>query len=293
MRLDAQKEWTPVLYGEYPAKVLPVVEHAGGEMCFSLHWHERMEVLRVRSGCMQVEIDGVPLTLQAGEMLIVYPGQTHAGTALSQGVCYNGVMFDLRLLKNGTVAYARYVEPLLTGAVTCGSKALSPDLSREIDALMTLPECGSVGDSLRAVGHLYTFLGLLYQNGGEQQPPQPVPEDAFAQVVDYVNRHHTEPLTAAGLSRRFGYNSSYFSRRFKQSTGLPVTQYIQLRRLETAQKLLNKTEDTVLAVAAQCGFSDVCHFTHCFTRHVGMSPTAYREGNRVSPRQVTNRTKKR
>lgn len=293
MRLDAHKEWTPVLYGEYPAKVLPLAEHPPGETCFTLHWHERMEVLRVQSGCIQVEIDGTPLLLQAGDAVIIYPGQTHVGTALSKGVSYDGVMFDLSLLKNGTVAYTRYVEPLLNGTVTCGNKALSPELCREIDALIALPESTSEGNSLQAVGHLYTFLGLLYQNGGEQQAPQPVPENAFQQVVDYVNRHHTEPLTAAALSRRFGYNSSYFSRRFKQSTGLPVTKYIQLRRLETAQKLLERTNDSVLAVAAQCGFSDACHFTHCFTRHVGMSPTAYREGNRTASHQTEKEEKKK
>ena len=45
--IDGYKELTPVIYGENAIKYLYTEQKkAEGEICFLLHWHDRMELTR-------------------------------------------------------------------------------------------------------------------------------------------------------------------------------------------------------------------------------------------------------
>ena len=45
MALDANKELTPVLYGESAVKILKPIAFSKNAPCFRMHWHERIELL--------------------------------------------------------------------------------------------------------------------------------------------------------------------------------------------------------------------------------------------------------
>ena len=42
MKLNYQKELTPVLYGDSAVKIHDTYSVTEGVLCFSLHWHERI-----------------------------------------------------------------------------------------------------------------------------------------------------------------------------------------------------------------------------------------------------------
>ena len=98
----------------------------------------------------------------------------------------------------------------------------------------------------------------------------------FDRTIDYINEHYTENISAASLSRRFGYDESYFCRKFKKQTGLTVMKYIQILRIEKARRLLAETGLPVQDIAQQCGFSDTAYFTNRFKSICHMTPTQIR-----------------
>jgi CheY-like chemotaxis protein len=53
-------------------------------------------------------------------------------------------------------------------------------------------------------------------------------------------------------------------------------------RIAAAKALLDATDLSITAVAMRVGFSEVSHFTRTFHREVGVSPRAYRSGQRPS-----------
>ena len=55
--------------------------------------------------------------------------------------------------------------------------------------------------------------------------------------------------------------------------------YIQILRLEYARELLQSSDAPMTVLAQQCGYSDIYHFTHSFTRHFGESPSACRRAH--------------
>ncbi len=56
--------------------------------------------------------------------------------------------------------------------------------------------------------------------------------------------------------------------------------YLTRYRLQRAQHLLDTTDLPITEIAAETGFAEISHFTHTFKRETGVSPHAYRRGQR-------------
>lgn len=98
----------------------------------------------------------------------------------------------------------------------------------------------------------------------------------FASVVDDLHRNYGEPLTTLKLAQRAKLSPSQFDRRFRQAFGNSPRQYLLRVRVEAATRRLAESDETVSAIAQECGFHDHAHLSRMFKRVMGMTPTAYR-----------------
>lgn len=92
----------------------------------------------------------------------------------------------------------------------------------------------------------------------------------------FLDEHLHEDLSLTEIARRQFISPFYFSRLFKQSTGMTVMEYLACRRMEKAKELLEKTHQSISQVAAAVGYADPNYFSRVFRRHAGMSPSEYR-----------------
>ena len=81
------------------------------------------------------------------------------------------------------------------------------------------------------------------------------------------------------LIARNNINPSYLSRRFHQTIGQPLSQYITGVRLETAKRLLNEENLKIGEISQIVGFETPGYFTKVFNKAVGMTPKEYRMAN--------------
>jgi AraC-like DNA-binding protein len=59
--------------------------------------------------------------------------------------------------------------------------------------------------------------------------------------------------------------------------GMPPMQYVSLRRIAHAKKLLQETDLTATAVGEACGYKDHVLFFKAFKKLEGVTPTAFRK----------------
>ena len=139
--IDGYKELTPVIYGENAIKYLYTEQKkAEGEICFLLHWHDRMELTYVTEGTLRFVTEGEEFLVSAGELAVAGPGQMHGGFAVSEKVCYHTVMFDVERFYNGTAASEKYLRSLGNGELTFVEKIAGKEVSGLLERLVELAE---------------------------------------------------------------------------------------------------------------------------------------------------------
>jgi AraC-like DNA-binding protein len=107
--------------------------------------------------------------------------------------------------------------------------------------------------------------------------PSAVLERHLLRARDLVDSRYAEPLDLHTLAREAHVSPRHFSRSFRRVFGETPYQYLLSRRLERARHLLRTTEMPVAEVCLDVGFTSVGSFTTTFRRHVGISPTTFRQ----------------
>lgn len=100
-----------------------------------------------------------------------------------------------------------------------------------------------------------------------------LPKYKLQQVIDYINAHLEESLGLEELAQVVQMSSGYFSRLFKQSTGLAPHQYLIQCRVNRAKYLLSRG-NAIADVAYKVGFANQAHLNYHFKRLLGVTPKA-------------------
>jgi AraC-like DNA-binding protein len=96
----------------------------------------------------------------------------------------------------------------------------------------------------------------------------------------YLHEHYAEPISRGQLARQINVSESYLADCFHQELGISPMTYLTRYRVKQARSLLEAGELNVTEVAGAVGFSDSAYFGRVFQREVGVSPGAYRRGQR-------------
>lgn len=107
-------------------------------------------------------------------------------------------------------------------------------------------------------------------------------ENKFYRVIEdsqhYIRRHYGDTsLSVESLAEVSGYTPNYFSKIFREITGVTAGEYIRHVRISQAKELLKASEWKINDVAEMCGFVNSSHFYAAFKKDVGLTPAAYRE----------------
>ncbi|MGL6337902.1 MAG: helix-turn-helix domain-containing protein [Waterburya sp.] len=123
-------------------------------------------------------------------------------------------------------------------------------------------------------------IHLLRHYSDLQQPlreyTRGLPPRQLQQAIDYIQEHLTENITITAIANHLQMSQYYFSRLFKQSTGLSPYQYVMRQRIERAKFLLRTTSLKISAIALQVGFSNQNQLTLQFRKFTGTTPSNYR-----------------
>ena len=98
-------------------------------------------------------------------------------------------------------------------------------------------------------------------------------------AIKFINQNYMRNITLATVSNHYNLNYSYFSRIFKDFTGISFSQYLLKVRMEKARELLiNDPELKISDIATLVGYSgdNVQNFTRAFKNHFGKSPKNYK-----------------
>ncbi len=117
-------------------------------------------------------------------------------------------------------------------------------------------------------------LTLLLPEAGHSKTLSRKSKNLFG-VIEYLNTHYTEDITLEKLSKKFFISPYYLSRKFKEYTGMTITQYVVHLRIGEAKQLLIHTDLSIKEVALCCGYSNLQYFYATFHKHAMCTPLEF------------------
>lgn len=95
-------------------------------------------------------------------------------------------------------------------------------------------------------------------------------------VDNYIKNNYKNNISLQDISTSLFLNSSYLSRAYKKSTGITVTDAINIYRITKAKSLLKSSEMKIYEIGLEVGFRDPAYFSHVFVKYNNQNPTEYR-----------------
>lgn len=114
------------------------------------------------------------------------------------------------------------------------------------------------------------------------------PDPRITRIIDFMQRHMSEPLTIATLADRLNLSRSRFAALFSAQTGVAPMRYLQRARLRRARLLVERTFLTIKEIMALVGYDDSGHFARDFRREHGVAPSSLRTEEFTTPIRATS-----
>ena len=109
MQFVNKHEIKPIVYGNFPVKILHDFEIRPNELAFPLHWHDRFELLLIKQGSLDYYCSTEHVIFKEGDVAIISPKSLHSAFAGADGVVYDVIMFNLDHFINGTIASKNFL----------------------------------------------------------------------------------------------------------------------------------------------------------------------------------------
>lgn len=104
----------------------------------------------------------------------------------------------------------------------------------------------------------------------------------------YIEKNYDTPLQLDQIARKFGFNASYLSRKFKQLYGIGIIEYVTSIRIDKAMYFLLNTSLKQFEIAVKVGYKDEKYFSRVFAKVVGTSPNQWKK---MHENQITEKNK--
>lgn len=98
----------------------------------------------------------------------------------------------------------------------------------------------------------------------------------FNIAIAYMKQYYMEPLSLQEVAGLCGYSTAYFSRCFKEQSGVNFVQYLMKIRIGNAKKLLKDSELNIAEICEKTGFQSLSYFSTAFKKECGKTPQQYR-----------------
>lgn len=247
----------------------------------SLHYHDHYEAFFAVSGDILYNVEGYTYRMEPGHLLLIPPYRLHQ-PCIHSGHCSERIALrfsqELPEKLNGKDHNIQWSG---TENIPVQQYCLEEPQRQEMKTLLRKLLCEDKGNAYgkETVIHalLTCFFVLLARAKLQQGKAKPEKSEMTATVremAEYIEKNYKNPVTSRQLEKQFLKNYSQLSKEFKEEVGGSPYQYLLLKRLLNAEKLLKEGIPPRTA-AEESGFSDYSNFFRQFRTMYGCAPREY------------------
>jgi len=249
-----------------------------------LHMHSEFEILKVYEGQTEFYINGREYPLLAGDIIFVNSRVPHS-TGIHKGSRAFFVQFGVDIDSTQSGIYinkylSRFINQGNTEAVVFKSETeINKKLSGILQSIMDENNERVPAYDTFIKSYIYNILGILYRENIIKNPDSLIDTKIIKimPVLEYIDKHYSEPITLSELSTILNINEYYFCRLFKKMVNTSLVQYLNFVRVCKAEKMLLSTDKSISEISYETGFSSVSYFNRTFKKYKFSTPSNYRK----------------
>lgn len=234
-----------------------------------LHWHYDCELLYVERGSIDVFCEKKTHHLVSGELLYIDSGQVHYMRACDPETILIVIIFNNDILKS-YIGNLKLATPKLTEHYPI------PQIYKEVRDILLEKNAFFGGEA--AVRIISLMLTIFRSEKLVTRHNTDKTTERFMLLLDHISEN-MEYFTFEEAVSFMAMSDAYFSRYFRQATGITFSQYLNIVRIERAIELIKENGNrSVTEIAEICGFGTIRNFNRIFKQLTGYSPTSIPEG---------------
>ena len=260
-----------------------------------LHSHKYIEIVYILSGSAKHILGDSCVTAQKGDLFIINPDVPHAfygNTESSEAFCAYDLMFvpDFFEINPGNRGdFASLGSSFLFSSIFSQEKMAGADLHFS-------------SNSYHDFGELFNKIYLEYyrmeqgyiniirayiielivkisrrMDAKTSSPPSTHKSAIIDAALACLHEHYKTHISVSDLAAHMFLSRDYFSKLFRNVTGMTVNAFLKQLRVNEVCRLLLATDQSVTEIAQSCGFRDMKSFYSAFRAQTGKTPGEYRE----------------
>lgn len=250
---------------------------------FGTHRDDHYVFFLIEQGLAKLMIEGEDLSIKAGEIYYILPGQVH------QRINYQMAQGWFLALEAGLIP-KDFSSTLETIHGLQDRLQLPPDLFKQCITLLNMIE-----QRMLSTGHmvfqtrttitlLQSLVGIIA--GGYSEKDDSTLFSSRANELTYrfkklVNENFIQKKKPAEYAPMLNVTVNYLNQAVKASTGYPVSYWINEAVVAEAKRLLIYTTLDAKEIAHKIGYKDHTYFFKIFKKVEGLSPLSYRSQKSV------------
>ena len=258
------------------------------------HWHYFAEILKVRTGSLNVCLGNKTYTLSAGDAIFINPLSPHSLDYAEPGVPaeYSVIRFDPELLSNPS-SYTPDLRAMLLEAERRGlSMVLTVDELAERNLALMLDACiwEYTGRDFGYDMRIRSLLFLICTDAIRRWIADGFAPQDYGSAIDpiytlpsYIARHIEEPLKVEKLAEYCGLSYPWFARRFHDIYGISCKEFIVRVRIRRVEHYLQFTDCDLNYISQHTGYADCSHLVRDFRKFRNTTPGQFRQAYRQKP----------
>lgn len=231
---------------------------------------QNLQLVYVRSGVCEVEVDGAGFVLEAEEAVLLQPGGVETFRFAEQSPTAHGWCEWRAPGGAPDLPEARGFEGPVVGRLSPRMQTLIA-LAHPL-VLSTRPLDQAL---LEALGRAVILAFLRTRDAGVDERQDRVPE-AVLEAVAMIERSLAQPVRLEQIARQVGISPAHLVRQFRAHLNETPMRYLWRIRTEAGARLLRDTALSVSEIAYAVGFQTPYHFSRRFREAMGLPPRAYR-----------------
>lgn len=289
--LSLPKAWEGILTS---ADLLPVVvktinRYHDTSWYMEPNVHGFYELVYMKKGNTVFEVEGQPISLGPNDIIIIKPHQRHKFSVQSEkGTDFIVLYFDFENKFSGEHSevpledFLKFVSSEENGSFIKLKVSQKNEIIVLLNRIMRERESSEPGNEFLnhlLVLEMFVLLSRALKKEWESSIKSKSPKlnELIDISINFIHNNYERDISLGDIARYVFLSPSYFTRAFKDQTGLsPITYLIKIR-IERSKEMLAETSFKIGDIALSVGFSNQQRFNEMFKKHTGMTPLQYRK----------------